>query len=111
MTVAGIDKWAAGIRYRMANDPGRQDLDDHILCNGFLFLDEYLEDILTGTRTECVLVYLSSIPSSSIVTFCRPIIELTKTPGRRKDTSKKVKTTTATFEAVPFQVCPFHSLR
>ncbi|KAF8587277.1 hypothetical protein K439DRAFT_1659112 [Ramaria rubella] len=73
---AGINKWATAVRHRMANDPGRQDLDDHILCNGFLFLDEYLEDILLGARSE-------------------PIIELTKTPGRRKDASKKDRIATA----------------
>ncbi|KIJ25703.1 hypothetical protein M422DRAFT_273334, partial [Sphaerobolus stellatus SS14] len=67
---SGIEKWMTGIRSRMANDPGRQDLEDHILCNGFLFLDEYLEDILIGAKSA-------------------PIIELTKTPGRRKDTSRK----------------------
>lgn len=59
--VPGINKWIAGIRYRMENDPGRQDLDDHILCNGFLFLDEYLEDILTGTRTEFVALRPTSL--------------------------------------------------
>lgn len=56
LRVAGIDKWAAGIRHRMANDPGRQDLDDHILCNGFLFLDEYLEDIVMGARSGYVML-------------------------------------------------------
>ena len=55
--IAGIDKWAAGIRNRMSNDPGRQDLDDHILCNGFLFLDEYLEDILLRARSEYVSLF------------------------------------------------------
>ncbi|KAF8517349.1 hypothetical protein JB92DRAFT_2906603 [Gautieria morchelliformis] len=78
---SGIEKWAAGIQQRMANDPGRQDLEDHILCNGFLFLDEYLEDILLGARSE-------------------PIIELTKTPGRRKDTSKKDRIATVSVKVM-----------
>lgn len=58
LSTTGIDAWAAGIRHRMANDPGRQDLEDHILCNGFLFLEEYLEDILLGARSAYVASYV-----------------------------------------------------
>jgi hypothetical protein len=43
--MAGIEKWGAGIRLRMANGRDCQDLEDD-LCNKFLFLEEYLEDIL-----------------------------------------------------------------
>ncbi|THG97438.1 hypothetical protein EW145_g7613 [Phellinidium pouzarii] len=56
----------------MVNDPGRQILEDQIQGNGFLFLDYYLDDILTGPRHD-------------------PIIELVKTPGRKKDVSKKAR--------------------
>lgn len=38
----------------MANDPGRQFLEDQIQTNGFLFLEDYLESILAGPRHEYV---------------------------------------------------------
>ncbi|KAJ7900333.1 hypothetical protein B0H14DRAFT_3423705 [Mycena olivaceomarginata] len=52
----------------MVNDPGRQLFQDQIQTHGFLFLNDYLDNILAG-------------PS--------PLIELVKTPGRKKATSKR----------------------
>lgn len=48
----GIISWALGIRTTMANDPGRQYLEDQIQCNGFLFLDDYIDNILAGPKQE-----------------------------------------------------------
>ena len=45
--------WVSAIRMSMANDPGRQSLEDQIQ-GGFLFLEDYLDDILAGPRHECV---------------------------------------------------------
>jgi hypothetical protein len=50
----GIVIWANGIRTTMANDPGRQTLQDQIQANGYSFLDDYLDNILAGPRRECV---------------------------------------------------------
>ena len=42
----------------MANDPGRQFLEDQIQTNGFLFLEDYLESILAGPRHEYVTFFV-----------------------------------------------------
>ncbi|KLO14484.1 hypothetical protein SCHPADRAFT_920673 [Schizopora paradoxa] len=72
----GIITWVNALRTTMANDPGRQTLHDQVQTNGFLFLDEYLDNILAGPKHD-------------------PIIELVKTPGRRKDLPKKTRAATA----------------
>lgn len=36
------------VRARMRKDPGRQDLKDRIYYDGFMFLEEYLEDVMEG---------------------------------------------------------------
>lgn len=36
----------------MANDPGRQILEDQIQNDGFMFLEDYLDNILSGPRHE-----------------------------------------------------------
>ncbi|EJD03980.1 uncharacterized protein FOMMEDRAFT_27803 [Fomitiporia mediterranea MF3/22] len=59
----------------MANDPGRQLLEDQIQTSGFLFLEDYLENILARPRHDA-------------------IFEFVKTPARRKDVSKRAKTAT-----------------
>ncbi|KAH8120293.1 hypothetical protein DFH11DRAFT_1685640 [Phellopilus nigrolimitatus] len=60
----------------MANDPGRQILEDQIQSSGFLFLEDYFDSIQAGPKRD-------------------PIIELVKTPGRRKDAPKKTRAATA----------------
>ena len=50
----GVIIWANSIRTTMANDPGRQTLQDQIQTNGFLFLDDYVESILAGPKREYV---------------------------------------------------------
>ncbi|CUA76672.1 Mucin-5AC [Rhizoctonia solani] len=71
MTI-GFAQWASGIRNRMAADPGRADFKDQVQCHGYLFLHEYLDDVLNAPRLDNV-------------------IELTKTPGRNKTASKKAR--------------------
>ena len=46
----GIIAWASSMRTTMANDPGRQLLEEQIQSSGFLFLEDYLEGILARPR-------------------------------------------------------------
>lgn len=64
--------WANSIRITMANDPGRKLFQEQVQAHGFSFLDDYLEDILSGAKQD-------------------PLIELVKTPGRKKAISRKPK--------------------
>ncbi|TFK77109.1 hypothetical protein BDN72DRAFT_890884 [Pluteus cervinus] len=73
MAQVGLLDWANGIRLTMENDPGRQSFQDQVLNHGFSFLEDYLDNILAGGKTD-------------------PLIELVKTPGRKK-VNKKPKTT------------------
>ncbi|OCB88552.1 hypothetical protein A7U60_g4255 [Sanghuangporus baumii] len=57
----------------MANDPGRQHLEDQIQSDGLLFLEDYLESILARPKLD-------------------PIIELVKTPARRNALKMKCGT-------------------
>ncbi|KAJ6604640.1 hypothetical protein DFH09DRAFT_1443568 [Mycena vulgaris] len=66
----GLLEWCNSTRFTMANDPGRQLFQDQIQTHGFLFLTDYLDNILAGPRRD-------------------PLIELVKTPGRKKATSKR----------------------
>ncbi|RDB29549.1 hypothetical protein Hypma_015535 [Hypsizygus marmoreus] len=69
---AGLLEWSNAIRFTMANDPGRQLFHDQVNTHGFLFLNDYLDNILSGAKQD-------------------PLIELVKTPGRKKPISKKPK--------------------
>jgi hypothetical protein len=51
----GITAWMTSIRTTMLNDPGRQLLEDRVQSQGFLFLDEYLDDIKASSKQECVI--------------------------------------------------------
>ncbi|TFY81947.1 hypothetical protein EWM64_g2063 [Hericium alpestre] len=73
----GVLSWVAGIRSAMVQDPARQMLDDKIQSRGFLFLDDYLDNILLGVKQESA------------------IVELVKTPGRKKDVPKKTRSAVA----------------
>lgn len=55
MTHSGLLSWANSVRLTMASDLGRQDFKDQIQTLGFLFLDDYLENILSGAKQESVL--------------------------------------------------------
>ncbi|KAJ3526811.1 hypothetical protein NMY22_g10020 [Coprinellus aureogranulatus] len=66
--------WANEVRLTMAKDTGRGFFQQQVHTQGFLFLDDYLDNILAGPKKD-------------------PLIELVKTPGRRKIVAKKPKTT------------------
>ncbi|KAL5495289.1 hypothetical protein ACEPAI_752 [Sanghuangporus weigelae] len=66
---SGMMTWVSSVRTTMANDPGRQFLEDQIQTDGFLFLEDYLESILARPKLD-------------------PIIELVKTPARRRNVPK-----------------------
>ncbi|KAG6911972.1 hypothetical protein DXG01_000220 [Tephrocybe rancida] len=70
--MAGLLEWSNAIRFTMANDPGREIFQGQLNTHGFIFLDDYLDNILCGPSQD-------------------PIIELVKTPGRKKVMSKKAK--------------------
>ncbi|KAJ7783775.1 hypothetical protein DFH07DRAFT_873986 [Mycena maculata] len=75
MEQPGLLEWCNNTRFTMANDPGRQLFQDQI-THGFVFLTDYLDNILAGQSRD-------------------PLIELVKTPGRKKATSKRPVATTA----------------
>ncbi|KAK0478367.1 hypothetical protein IW261DRAFT_224622 [Armillaria novae-zelandiae] len=73
MSQAGLLKWGNDVRQSMANDPGRQFFRDQIQMHGFLFLDDYLDNILAGARQDA-------------------LIDLVKTPSRKKAVTKQPRT-------------------
>jgi hypothetical protein len=48
----GLLQWANSIRFNMANDNGRQLFQQQVQTHGFLFLDDYLDNILSGGKQE-----------------------------------------------------------
>ncbi|KAG8929954.1 hypothetical protein FRC02_004840 [Tulasnella sp. 418] len=77
---AGIVKWASNIHNRLQNDPTRAAFKELVQVQGFLFLEEYLEEVLKGPKDQ-------------------PVIELAKTPGRRKETQKRTRAAVAAVAA------------
>ncbi|KAI0335309.1 hypothetical protein GY45DRAFT_901390 [Cubamyces sp. BRFM 1775] len=73
---AGVLAWCNTIRFNMAKDPGRQILNDQIQTQGFDFLDSYLESFFEGPKNE-------------------PVIELLKTPGRKRNAPTRTRSATA----------------
>lgn len=51
-TQPGLLPWSNSIRLSMANDPGRQLFHDQVNTHGFLFLQQYLDNILSGAKQE-----------------------------------------------------------
>ncbi|KAG1749998.1 uncharacterized protein EDB91DRAFT_1110824 [Suillus paluster] len=72
---SGIVAWTTSIRTSMAKDSCRQLFEDQVQTHGFIFLDDYLENILAGPKQE-------------------PIIELVKTPARKKTAPKRTRAAT-----------------
>ncbi|KAF9456187.1 hypothetical protein BDZ94DRAFT_1292946 [Collybia nuda] len=66
----GLLDWSNAVRLSMANDPGRQFFHDQVKTHGFLFLQDYMDNILCKTKSDS-------------------LIELVKTPGRKKPILKK----------------------
>lgn len=56
MAHSGLLNWANSVRLTMASDPGRHAFKDQVQTLGFLFLDDYLDNILSGARQESVLL-------------------------------------------------------
>jgi hypothetical protein len=48
----GILRWTSSIRNSMINDPGRQFFEDQVQSQGFLFLEEYLDNIWAAAKQE-----------------------------------------------------------
>ena len=52
MEYPGLLNWANSVRQTMANDPGRQLFKDQVQTHGFSFLDDYLDNIISGQKQE-----------------------------------------------------------
>ncbi|KDR84979.1 hypothetical protein GALMADRAFT_107537 [Galerina marginata CBS 339.88] len=76
MAQPGLLSWANSICLTMASDPGRQVFKEQVQTHGFLFLDDYLDNIVSGAKQD-------------------PLIELVKTPGRKKAVARKPKLTSS----------------
>ncbi|KAF8807394.1 hypothetical protein BYT27DRAFT_7189481 [Phlegmacium glaucopus] len=76
MDYPGLLNWANSVRLTMTSDPGRQLFKEQVQTHGFLFLDDYLDSIVSGQKQD-------------------PLIELVKTPGRKKAASRKPKLMTS----------------
>lgn len=72
----GILAWTTSIRTSMAKDPCRQLFEDQVQTHGFIFLDDYLENILAGPKQEA-------------------IIDLVKTPARKRTAPKRTRAATS----------------
>ncbi|KAH9939478.1 hypothetical protein B0H21DRAFT_37969 [Amylocystis lapponica] len=72
---AGLIAWCNQIRFTMARDPGRKDLENQVQ-SGFDFIDNYLETVFSRSQYESVG-------------------ELLKTPGRKKDAPVRTRAATA----------------
>jgi hypothetical protein len=53
----GVISWMATIRASMRNDQGRQLFEDRVQSQGFLFLEEYLDDIKASSTQEYAITY------------------------------------------------------
>lgn len=69
MEQPGLLEWCNATRFTMANDPGRELFQEQIQTHGFLFLTDYLDNILAGPRQEyaCLRIFhaLAHIKQSS----------------------------------------------
>ncbi|KAI0275078.1 hypothetical protein BC834DRAFT_850899 [Gloeopeniophorella convolvens] len=68
----GITRWTSSIRSAMMNDPGRQFFEDQVQSQGFLFLEEYLDNIWAAAKQDS-------------------FVDLVKTPGRRRASPQKAR--------------------
>ncbi|KAH8100704.1 hypothetical protein BXZ70DRAFT_938388 [Cristinia sonorae] len=73
----GVLAWCNTVRLTMAQDPGRAFLDQQIQQQGFEFLDNYLNNVISHRKEESVY-------------------ELLKTPGRKRTTQKRTRLHTST---------------
>jgi len=52
MAPGNLLNWANSVRANMASDSGRETFQLQVKTQGFLFLDDYLQNILSGTKQE-----------------------------------------------------------
>jgi hypothetical protein len=90
--LSGVAAWMSSIRTSMAKDPCRQLFEDQVQTHGFIFLEDYLENILDGPKQEYVKL---DYPYFQNLNICRPIIELVKTPARKKTAPKRTRAATS----------------
>ncbi|KAI9444794.1 hypothetical protein H4582DRAFT_1844859 [Lactarius indigo] len=69
---SGILRWTSSIRDSMINDPGRQFFEDQVQSQGFLFLEEYIDNIWAAAKQDS-------------------FVDLVKTPGRRRVSPQKAR--------------------
>ncbi|KAI0308217.1 hypothetical protein B0F90DRAFT_1681079 [Multifurca ochricompacta] len=69
---SGILRWTSSIKDSMINDPGRQFFEDQVQSQGFLFLEEYLDNIWAATKPDS-------------------FVDLVKTPGKRRVSPQKAR--------------------
>lgn len=58
MEPQGLLHWANSIRLTMATDPGRLVFKEQVQTHGFMFLDDYLDNIVSGAKAEYVPSFL-----------------------------------------------------
>ena len=52
LTCDSIFVWAANIQNRLNNDPTRAAFKDYVHVQGIQWLDEYLDNVLTGPKDQ-----------------------------------------------------------
>ncbi|KAF9270206.1 hypothetical protein L218DRAFT_888608 [Marasmius fiardii PR-910] len=72
MSQTGLLQWGNSIRFLMVNDSGRESFQQQINTHGFIFLDDYLNNILARPNQDT-------------------LIDLVKTPSRKRNHSQKSK--------------------
>ncbi|KAF8640492.1 hypothetical protein AX17_000154 [Amanita inopinata Kibby_2008] len=89
MATEGLLQWANGVRLTMATDPGRQLFKDQVQTHGFSFIDDYIDNILSNAVQD-------------------QLIDLVKTPGRKRIMSKKGKVPSKLKDTVPLSLEGVH---
>ncbi|KAG8916386.1 hypothetical protein FRC01_003188 [Tulasnella sp. 417] len=93
----GIVKWAANIKTRLANDSTRHAFKELVQVQGFLFLEEYLEEVQRGPTQS-----LSMITEQEEEAERRPVTPLP--PTKAKGSSRKPDVPVAPVENREMQV-------
>ena len=82
------NQWVHTVRTAMASDSSRTWFDAKVQEHGFDFLDDYLDRILAQAKQPQSVVFFYSSHRLALIVQ-RPIIELVKTPGRRRNPQTK----------------------
>ncbi|KAG9001960.1 hypothetical protein FRB93_011932 [Tulasnella sp. JGI-2019a] len=84
-----VQQWALNITTKLSNDPTRPAFKEFVQVHGFLFLEEFLEDALRGPKDQTV-------------------VDLAKTPGRRKDVPKTTRAAAVAMAASQKKIKALH---